>query len=352
MAIPSNIDLAKEWERVKDSTTMEKMAHKYGITKDALDARIYRGRKKIGDNRDNNIVEPPPETALDKWDGWHGEVLWEEILDHARKGADLQDRMRPIRTEARRKITTDRDYILLVSMSDFHLGSPATDYHAFLETTTLLKNDERFFIIICGPDLETAFSWFRDASAVLDQTIPPWMQIEAYRQWLDGMLPQTVAVTGDNHTDERLERRLGDIGLTWRDDLPYFRTWGILTLEINDVEYEIMMSHKYKGSSIYHDFQPAFRMSRDIYSLADVYITAHTHVPAYARGVWKERDRPDYPIQHFIVNGTFKNKNAIYPLRNFGGSGVLGLPTMRLGATDKEITVFNSPEEALKVCKL
>jgi hypothetical protein len=238
-------------------------------------------------------------------------------------------------------------------MADFHLGSPHTDYQAFLDTTDLLLGHDIHFIVV-GPDLETAFTWFRSAEAVLNQVIPPWMQIEMYRQWLDEMLPKCVATCGDNHTDQRLERHLGDIGLVWRTDLPYFRTFGRLEVEVGPENgptemYDIILSHKYKGSSIYHNLQPVLRLMRDIYPIADVYMTAHTHKPAYMSGIFYEEARPILPDQHFIVCGGFKNNGDLFSLRNFGGGGVLGLPTLALWPDRHEIAYFRSPQLALEV---
>ncbi len=278
---------------------------------------------------------------------------WRELVEHAKRGAEIQAAYRPDLRRATRRIITDKP-VLLVGMADFHLGSPHTDHDTFVATTDFLLSDPRFYALIVGPDLETSFAWFRSAEAVLNQTLPPWLQIELYRQWLDEMLPRTVAVCGDNHTDERLERGLGDIGLVWRDELPYFRAWGILTLEVGPeggpfAEYELVVSHRYKGHSIYHDLQPALRMMRDIYPLADAYITAHTHQPAHLDGVFYPEARPLKPEQHFIVCGTFKTGGDLFSLRNSGNTGVLGLPTLALWPGKHEMVYFRSPEVAVKV---
>lgn len=303
-----------------------------------------------GDQADSDGDDNGGTTYLEEWAEHVGRLgqrpQWRELVAHARRGAEIQAAYRPDIRRATRCIVSGRP-IFLTFMSDFHLGSPHTDYRAFVETTDLIIGDERFYIAVVGPDLETAFAWFRSAEAILNQTIPPWLQIELYRQWLDEMLPRTVAVCGDNHTDERLERVLGDIGLVWRDDVPYFRAWGILTLRVGETDYEIVMSHRYRGHSIYHNLQPALRMMRDIYPVADIYVTAHTHRPAYLCGVFYPEARPLKPRQHFIVAGTFKTDGDIYLLRNFGNSGVLGLPTLALWPSEHRIVHFASPAEAL-----
>jgi len=88
---------------------------------------------------------------------------------------------------------------------------------------------------------------------------------------------------------------------------------------------------------------------RDIYPIADVYMTAHTHKPAYMSGVFYEEARPVLSDQHFVVCGTFKNNGDLYSLRNFGNAGVLGLPTLAFWADRHEVAYFRSPQTALEV---
>jgi len=299
-----------------------------------------------GDVDDDNELAEEQEPALLQWERHRDDaVTWEELLEHAELGASLQNRMRPVITEASRTIDTNKP-TLLVFMSDFHLGSRYTDYRAFIETTKIIKSDPRFNICIVGPDQETAFTWFHAADAVLNQTIPPYQQIELYRLWLDDMLDRTIAVTSDNHTDRRLEKGLGDIGLAWRTEVPYFRQWGILKLMVGKTEYRIVMSHKWRGSSIYHKLQPALRLMRDVDPTADIYVTAHTHQPAYMCGVFFPAVRQERPRQHFIVCGTFKTGNDVYSL-GFGAGGVLGLPTLALWPNEYRIAAFDNPQTAL-----
>lgn len=285
-------------------------------------------------------------SALEEWKLRTDKPTWQEIVEHAQKGAELQERLRPIYTAAKRTIHTDSP-IFLVHMADLHLGAPATDYQSFLDTTDLLKSDDRFYFVVVGPDLETAFAWFRSAEAILNQTIPPWMQLEAWRLWLDGMQSRCVAVCGDNHSDERLERNLGDIGVCWREDIPYFRTWGVLDLILDDgktqVTYQEMMAHRYRGSSIYHDLQPALRMMRT-YPDADCYTTAHTHKPAHLWGSFYEGQ----DMKHLMVCGTFKTGPDLFTMRNYIRRGILGLPTLKLWPGKKQIAWYPSPQMALE----
>jgi hypothetical protein len=333
------------------------------VSRSAVTSRRYRDKKAgreqqrdLAPSRDDAPQEENEErpSRLEAWTGYAGDMPhWREMVEVAQRAAELQQRMRPVELAARRRIVTEFP-VHLVLMSDFHLGSPHTDYSAFIETTDFIRSRESFYLAVVGPDQETAFSWFRSAEAIEAQVLPSWMQIELYRQWLDEMLPRTVAVCGDNHTDERLERYLGDIGLTWREDVPYFRAQGLLELRIGPddpervVTYRILMAHRYKGHSIYHDLQPVLRMMRDIDPTCDVYVTAHTHTPAYLNGVFYERARERGKAdQHFIVTGTFKTGADLYSLRNFGGSGILGLPTLKLWPGTYAIQYYAGPELAV-----
>jgi hypothetical protein len=340
--------------------TWTQVAEETGLHREAARSIFRRSQEndRWKDSNDKPELEQSPvrPTYLEAWEAEMGRCEdrpeWRELVEHAKRGAEIQLAYRPNPSRATRRVVTNSP-IFVALPADFHLGSPYTDYEAFIATTDLILGDERFYISVVGPDMETAFAWFRSADAVLNQTLPPWLQIELYRQWLDEMLPRTLAVCGDNHSDQRLERMLGDIGILWRDDVPYFRAWGILTIEVGPeggpfVEYEFALAHKYKGRSIYHDLQPALRMMRDIYPTADGYITAHTHKPFYMAGVFYPEARPLKPTQHFIVTGSFKTGPEPYSMRGFGGSGVLGVPTLALSPGEYQVQYFGSPEVAQK----
>lgn len=359
LAPEQQADIARRRLDGEDAGTL---AAEYGIKADSLSRVLRKKRDKLASiakqQAELSPAEPKPEAESSYLEAWKQkraaeQIGWRELVEHALKGAQLHQTYRPTLLRARRVIITDRP-IFIVNASDFHLGSPYTDYQSFVQTSDLILNDPRFYLNIVGPDLETAFAWFRSAEAVLNQVLPPYLQLELYRQWLDVMLPRTVAVCGDNHTDERLETYLGDIGLTWREDVPYFRAFGLLTLAIGPdhdhlVEYEFLEAHRYQGSSIYHDLQPVLRMMRDIYPLADCYITGHTHTPAYHEGIFYPEARIHKPRQHFIITGTFKTGGDVYSLRNFGGSGALGLPTLQLWPEEYRMQYYESPLQALVI---
>lgn len=291
-------------------------------------------------------VQHPDITILESWQNQRDLPTLDEILIHAHKGAELQQRIRPVYSDASRTIHTTKP-ILLVHMADLHFGAPATDHMAFLDTVELLKSDDRFYFLVVGPDLETAFTWFRSAEAVLNQTIPPWMQLHAWKLFLDDMIPQCVAICGDNHGVERLERNLGDIDILWREDVPFFQAWGLIDLVLDDgksqVTYQGMMAHRYKGSTVYHNLQPAIRMMRE-YPEADWYVTAHTHRPGHLWGQFYEGQSP----KHLMVCGTFKTGPDLYTMRNYIKRGVLGLPTLKLWPGKKQIAWYPSPQMALE----
>lgn len=334
-----------DWTK-EETERLIRLKEQDGLSFSIIGERLGRSRNACKNKYARNKDVKVSTSALEEWRVKVDKPSWEEILAHAKQGADLQKKLRPIYIRATRKIDTDKD-ILLVFASDFHFGSRHVDYDLFLKTADLLKSDDRFYFCVAGPDLETAFTQFRDASAVLNQTIPPFMQIEAYRLWLNEMLPRCVAITSDTHADRRLERNLGDIGILWRDDVPYFRALGILDLIVGDVKYEIVISHQYKGSSIHHRMQPAFRLFRDVYPLADVYCTAHTHSPAYYCGTFFPEARKER--QHFVVCGTFKNDYDLYSVRGFGNRGIYGLPTLLLSPKKHRIVFFDDPAIALEV---
>ena len=312
----------------------------------------YCGAIQVDSSDDFELDDDEP-SILEQWQGKEDIPDLKEIMEYAMKGADLHRRMRPVTRRAQRIIRTKKP-IFLVHMSDFHLGAPSTDYYSFMETTQLIMDDPRFFVVVCGPDLENSMVSFRDASATINQVLPPWMQLEAYFQWVGWVLERLACCCSDNHLYERLERLLGDSGHARPTGIPFFAAWGLLELLLDNgegdpVSYEAVLTHRYKGHSIYHNLQPVLRMMRDIYPIADWYCSAHTHVPAYMEGVFFPEARPLKPRQRFLVTGTFKTGDDLYSMRNFGKSGVLGLPTLMLWPDEYRVQYFPSPQVALEV---
>ncbi len=127
--------------------------------------------------------EVPDLAPFKEWEEFEGKKPdWREIVEHARTGADLYNRVNVNYDFVHRKIDTD-DPIAVVFASDFHLGSNATDYDAFLETADFLK-DSGIYMIVVGSDPEFAINRFRSSEAVHSQVLPPVMQIEAQKRWL------------------------------------------------------------------------------------------------------------------------------------------------------------------------
>lgn len=58
MNIPSNVELAKEWEEKKDVLSLQEFAESYGLTKNAMAKRTYRGRKKLSSSVGEKNDEP------------------------------------------------------------------------------------------------------------------------------------------------------------------------------------------------------------------------------------------------------------------------------------------------------
>jgi hypothetical protein len=316
---------------------------------DEDDDAAYSGNYIVDEDGEIRVIP----TILQEWREHENErPSWQELIKYAESGAQLQQRLRPVLRSATRVVETKED-IYVAHVSDLHLGAAPVDYGLFMSTSNFFLEHPRLFLIINGPDLEFALTHFRDSSAVLNQVMPPWMQLEAFRLWLKDMLPRTLCMCGDNHVTERLERFLGDIGLALPQGIPYFQTFGKLTLKLDNgvgdpVTYTAVLTHKYKGHSIYHNMQPALRAFRDIDPTADWYATAHTHKPGYLEGVWHKSARPDHPRQRMVVSGTFKNLEDVYALRNYGSSGVLGIPTLRLSPDKWDIDYFKSPESAFR----
>ena len=161
--------------RLRDEgLTWAQIAEETGLHPEAARGRWRRLEEAAHWRGDDDDPEPEQgpvgPTYLEAWEAEMGRredrPEWRELVEHAKHGAEIQLAYRPNPSRATRRIVTDGP-VFVALPADFHLGSPYTDYEAFVATTDLILGDDRFYISVVGPDMETAFAWFRSADAAL-----------------------------------------------------------------------------------------------------------------------------------------------------------------------------------------
>jgi len=300
-------------------------------------------------------AEEPPKTDefwtyLDK--NRKEEVNWRELFNLAENHQSINLKLSSAQEVARVKVHTDRRYFAVVFTADWHGGSVATDYKMLRHYLDLiLQND--LHIITLG-DLNDNFRKFKSLEAIFSQALNPAQQMEllasivkefaARRKWL--------AACWGNHDVSWDEKNFGQspVKTLLGKHFVYFNGKGLLKLKVNDQEYNIGMSHVFRGHSMYNPTHALIRAIKQDFGAANVDVVA-------------QGDKHNYSYQwfnpfgelfggrpcHFIQVGTFKTEDGYS--KRFWGKGEIGLPTILFDSRSHESHWFQTPEMALKFMK-
>jgi len=271
-------------------------------------------------------------------------VTWRDFTRLAKEHQQIRQSLDFSETEANVGITadTDKDGIVVLPLSDLHVGGEGVDYLAIESITDFIKTN-KIYVILVGDELDTFFSNFKNASALFQQVLNPEEQITFLESWLGEIEPWLLACGWGNHTEKRLEGLLGInfIGKLKSKSAPYFDGIGKINLKVDEIPYTIIINHKGTGKSKYNPNFGSYDMARNKVD-GDLFITGHYHEPAFSN--FLIRNKPVIAIQ----TGSFNNYDK-FAMRGFKfGPDEVRLPAVYISAKQKKIIPFDSVEDALK----
>jgi hypothetical protein len=209
-------------------------------------------------------------------------VPWREILDHAKKGADLAEKLETTQEIANVNIDT-KGPIAVCYTSDWHLGDIAVDYELWKKDIQIIMDTPNMYLITLG-DLYENMRSFKHLATVLNQAISAKQQVKL----LQGIATELSvkqkllgAVEG-NHDGEFDERIFGESlqEQVFSSSLaPRFKNKGVLSLHIGNETYDNLLFHKSRYRSILRGAHGAYREWEFIYP-AEVVAGGHDHLPA------------------------------------------------------------------------
>jgi len=231
-------------------------------------------------------IEPP--------EGWE-EQFWEEVVSWE----DWQRRGSTERHYADITIETDRP-IGICFTSDWHVGNAGT-WHAILKSVIDGILDTPAMFVCCNGDLVDNFVALSHETGRYEQLLRPRYQKRIVAWLMKQLAPRMLAVTGGQH--EHFETRVSDFDSAEyfgrKGECVYLGAGGRLSLQVGKAHYDILMWHRYRGSSIYDATAAAKRLARE-HGDADIVVTADKHMPAISYQFERER------VGVFVQSGTFK----------------------------------------------
>lgn len=277
-----------------------------------------------------------------------GTVDWREAFTHSKNGQRLKNKASwsqdkaIINIQEKYKINTP---IVVQFISDLHIGSIATNYDALREITDGVINTPNLFWILNGDLTETTVN-FKNALSVHSQVLTPEMQHDVLESWLDCIAPKVLSAGWDNHGVEREEKwgAMSNIKRMLNRRFIYHNGMGEISIEHGKARYDLIVSHKVAGYSIFNQLHGAKRMMRLQFPRADIFVTGDKHTPdieTYYEGEYKRAA---------IMSGSFKIEDG-YSKRYFSLYAHMDMPAIVLMPDKKYFSVHMNAMEALTVAK-
>lgn len=265
---------------------------------------------------------------------------WREMVDLMEQHQGIKKRLSKSNYEPVAVIHTTQP-ILLVFLSDLHIGSSATDYQLFRQITKDLLEIPNLYAILGGDEVDFAIK-LRGVSEVFGDIIDPEMQVDFLESWFAEIDHKIVAAIAGNHDAWRTEKATGlnPFKTIFSKKVPYSKGHCRLDLTVGDVEYKIAMSHTFKGNSMYNPIHSLKRNAREENPECDLFFAGHNHKP----GVGEDWESGKHRV--YINSGSIQVHSG-YAKRFHSLRSMPVYPCACLWPDKKKMEVFSSVKSYL-----
>lgn len=170
--------------------------------------------------------------------------------------------------------------IVVMPISDIHIGSFGTDYEALEDLTKTILQDENLYVMLVG-DLTQMSIKLRSVIEVGDNMLTPGMQFRVMEAWLDVIQHKVLCATWCNHAVMREENVIGwsPSGKELAKRFLYFNGIGHVNVVVGDQEYKMAVSHFFQGRSMLNPVHAQMRYGRMQGLDREIIIAGDSHVP-------------------------------------------------------------------------
>ena len=201
------------------------------------------------------------------------ERLWSIAEEYSRALERIDKRQK----EAKIKIQSKDNYILLVFLGDMHIGSRFTDYRRLREDIEMISNTPNVYAILMGDMYENIV--LRELWTARDNVMTPKIQVELVKDVIRKISHKLLAILIGDHemfSEYGSNRTIIDELLTSLS-CPFLGFGGLLHLQYNTINYKIAIAHRYRYNSSFNLTHVAKRFLDREYD-ADICVIAHTHL--------------------------------------------------------------------------
>jgi len=348
--------LKKEYPHRENDALLRELSSQgvTGVTKNALRKLAQRKGIKKECCLDSKLLLP------DK--PYEGEFNWREVisaaqtLKRARQALDYSE-------ETPLPIIIETHVPIVVTFSaDWHVGSEATDYKAWVEDVDYILKTDNLFLAVIGDEYDN-FRSFSSVAAVIQQLIPPDLQLQVIEDITREFVEHNklLFTTWSNHVDSFDERVLGQAAiasLRRTQGVPHLGGLGVVRLVLRkDAKdsgqlYTIAATHKPVYGSHLRAAHGAMKLYQQ-YFPADICVTAHNHQPAHEEYIHYDVARRMYGDTGFggtswlISCSSYKSEESNSWAARKYGRGNLKRESAVLWPDEHRIEVFDSISAAV-----
>ncbi len=267
----------------------------------------------------------------------------EELVDIAIKQQEQTKKLDSEQSYANIKIKTDKKYIALTIVSDFHLENANTDLAQLKNDFKIIAKTPNFFAGFNG-DLIDNFLVGPHKQGATESVLPPKLS-----RMLAGKLFDTVK-------DKMLWMVLGCHD-SWDKDyadydlpqhlarkimVPYIGTGGDINLKVNEIEYFIHSRHKYRGSSgIVNGTGCCKKILQELDPKFDIVAVSHNHISEIKLEHFLGK------LRCFVRTGSYKREDRYSKMLGFRSNEFnIQIPVIILNTQTKEMKIISGIQNA------
>lgn len=314
--------------------------HKNGITAEKLAVELDRDSKNMAKSGRSAVYEakqadPKLETKIKKrWDPTNEcyryylqEVDVKALYNSVSKTSEILKGDMPIRDGSIDVLLEVDEPILVVIISDLHLGHMYTDYQAIKQVFDDIKPYENIYIVGLGDLIDNSLNTHAPQGA--ENLIDKNDQLDLIEYLFEKVKDRIIVLYEGNHELRSWisDHFLPNSWLALRHKTNYGFYAEPFIVDVNGEKYQFFCRHKPTGKSQYHPLHAGIKScifsGAELARNADIIITAHTHTPGIGNfsvggkmryivstGAMVEFD--DYAERVGYVSGVHKSTPAIY----------------------------------------
>lgn len=211
-----------------------------------------------------------------------GKTSWREWADWMEQGQELAGEQSWSQDASRVEFPDATGPILILPISDTHMGSWASDVGLFRAFTDEVLATPNLYVLLLGDLIEMAIR-LRGVGEVTNQILRPDQQMEFIADWVDEIGHKVVGATWDNHAIMREEAQSGISMMKsiLNRRFVYHDGIGHMDVQVGKQLYKLALTHKFRGNSYLNRAHAAQRYMRFEGIDRELAIQGDIHTPGY-----------------------------------------------------------------------